>query len=76
MSERITGLPDGERIAEVLYLSGDLEVLSPGTHVICAVTGQKIQIEHLRYWNATFQEAYASAEIATRRHQDLHKHDD
>ena len=64
--------PSGGQIALVHYLPGDLELLTPGDHVLCAVTGQKILIEHLRYWNAERQEAYATAEIATRRHQDLH----
>ena len=33
----------------------------------CAVTGEKVPLEALRYWSAERQEPYASAEIATRR---------
>jgi hypothetical protein len=35
--------------------------------VLCAVTGEPIALEELRYWSADRQEAYASPEIATRR---------
>jgi hypothetical protein len=35
--------------------------------VLCAVTGEPIALEELRYWSAERQEAYASPEIATRR---------
>ena len=38
---------------------GDFAVLKPGRYVICAVTGKKVPLEALRYWNATLQEAYA-----------------
>jgi hypothetical protein len=40
-------------------------VLSPGDHVVCAVTGERIAIDDLRYWSVARQEAYASAAIAT-----------
>ena len=56
-----------ERPAELRYLSGDFQVVKLGTHVICAVSGKIIPLEELRYWNADLQEAYASAEIATKR---------
>jgi hypothetical protein len=35
--------------------------------VLCAVSGEKIPLDALRYWSATRQEAYATPEIATRR---------
>ena len=38
-----------------------------GKFVRCAVSGEAIQLEELRYWSAEHQEAYASAEIATKR---------
>jgi hypothetical protein len=39
----------------------------PGQYVICAVTGASIPLDELTYWSAERQEAYASAEAATRR---------
>lgn len=64
---------DGQRPARVQYLPGSFRLLSPGDHVVCAVTGVRIPLQELRYWNADMQEAYANAEIATRRFAELQK---
>jgi hypothetical protein len=56
-----------ERAARLHYGPNGFRILSSGSHVICAVTGEAIALEVLRYWSAERQEAYASAEIATRR---------
>jgi hypothetical protein len=53
------------RPARLHYMANSFRVLSPGDHVICAVSGDRIAIEDLRYWSVTRQEAYASATIAT-----------
>ncbi len=57
------------RAARLHYLAGTFRVLSPGDHVICAVTGQLIPIEELRYWSVERQEAYASAEASVMAHR-------
>jgi len=57
----------GEREAKIRYLSGDYELLEHGTYVRCAVTGEKIPIDALRYWNFERQEAYSSCEVSYRR---------
>ena len=59
--------------ASLQYLDGDYRVVAPGAYVICAVTGAQIALEDLRYWNVDLQEAYANAEIATKRFQQLRK---
>jgi hypothetical protein len=64
-------LEKDQPLAKVHYLPGDIQILSAGTHVVCAVTGKRIHIEHLHYWDADLQEAYASAEIMMRRRQGL-----
>jgi hypothetical protein len=56
-----------DRPARLHYGPNGFRILSSGGHVLCAVTGQAIALEALRYWSADRQEAYASAEIATRR---------
>ncbi|MEO0590969.1 MAG: DUF2093 domain-containing protein [Pseudomonadota bacterium] len=56
-----------EKPAKLYYGPSTFRVLRPGQHVVCAVSGELIPLEELRYWSAEFQEAYASAEIATRR---------
>ncbi len=57
------------RAARLHYLAGTFRVLSPGDHVVCAVTGQPIPIEELRYWSVERQEAYASAEASLEAEQ-------
>jgi hypothetical protein len=54
------------RPARLHYLPNGFQVLTPGDHVVCALSGEKIAIEDLRYWNIERQEAYATAELATR----------
>lgn len=47
--------------ARLHYMAGTFRVLSSGEHVVCAVTGQAIPLDELRYWSVERQEAYASA---------------
>ena len=56
---------DGE--ARLQYGPNGFRVLRAGTHVFCAVSGQAVPLEELRYWSVHHQEAYASAEKATQR---------
>jgi hypothetical protein len=49
------------REARLHYLPGTFQVLSAGDHVRCAVTGQPIPLDELRYWSVARQEAYATA---------------
>jgi len=53
-----------DRPARLHYLANGFRVLTPGGHVACAVTGEAIPLEELRYWSVARQEPYASAEIA------------
>ncbi|WP_018266775.1 DUF2093 domain-containing protein [Methylosinus sp. LW4] len=48
--------------AEVEYRDGDFRVRRPGAFVRCAVTGEPILLEELRYWNVDLQEAYSSTD--------------
>jgi len=60
-------MSSADRPATLRYGPNGFRMLSPGDHVLCAVTQEKIPLEVLRYWSAERQEPYASAEIATRR---------
>jgi hypothetical protein len=51
----------------LIYGPNGFRVVRPGHYVPCAVTGEGIPLEELRYWSVDRQEAYASAAIATRR---------
>jgi hypothetical protein len=59
--------------AEVKYLDGDFRVVRPGAYVRCAVTGQAIPLEELKYWSVDLQEAYASPEAVLERHRAHYK---
>ena len=52
------------RPARLYYMAGTFRVLSPGDHVVCAVTGEAIPLEDLRYWSVERQEAYRSVEAS------------
>jgi len=60
-------MSSGNELATVIYGPNAFRVIRPGQHVLCAVTGEPIPLEELTYWSAERQEAYATAEIATRR---------
>jgi hypothetical protein len=57
----------GERAATLLFGPNSFRVIRPGHFVLCAVPGEAIALEALRYWSVERQEAYASPEIATGR---------
>ena len=57
--------------AELVYGDGEFHVVRPGNYVICAVTGARVSLDELRYWNVDRQEAYASAEISLKRYLEL-----
>lgn len=60
-------MSSSDKAAKLHYGPSTFRVLRPGQHVFCAVSGEVIPLEELRYWSAEHQEAYATAEIATRR---------
>jgi len=55
--------------ADVKFLDGDFRVVKPGAYVRCAVTGQAIPLEELKYWSVERQEAYATPEAVLERHR-------
>jgi hypothetical protein len=59
-----------EGLANVEYLDGEFRVVKAGAFVHCAVTGEAIPLESLRYWSVDLQEAYASPAIALKRFQE------
>ncbi len=57
----------GAREARLRYLDGDFQVASPGSFVRCAVTGEAIPLDELKYWSVSRQEPYVSAEVSLNR---------
>ena len=56
-----------EGLAEIEYLDGEYHVVKAGSYVVCAVTGEPIPLESLRYWSVDLQEAYATPDVALKR---------
>ena len=49
-----------KKLAKLKYLPNNFEIIEDGDHVICSVSGKKISIDQLTYWNVELQEAYYS----------------
>ena len=60
-------MSSGDNAATLVYGPNGFRVVKPGRFVLCAVTGEPISLEELRYWSVERQEAYATAAIATKR---------
>jgi len=48
------------KLAKLEYLPNNFKILEDGDYVICAVSGKKIHLNKLTYWNVELQEAYFS----------------
>jgi len=57
--------------AKIEYGDNDFTVLSPGNFVRCAVSGERIALDDLRYWSVDLQEAYRGPEEAMARWKQL-----
>tara|TARA_B100001109_G_scaffold203544_1_gene170506 strand:+ start:15 stop:212 length:198 start_codon:yes stop_codon:yes gene_type:complete len=49
-----------KKLAKIKYLPNNFKIIEPGDYVECAVSGKKINIDNLTYWNVQLQEAYYS----------------
>ena len=58
------------KLAKLKYLPNNFQIIENGDHVICAISGKKITLEKLNYWNVELQEAYYSyMEAAIKKEQ-------
>ena len=60
-------MSSGGQAATLIYGPNGFRVIRQGHYVLCAVSGEPVALEELRYWSVERQEAYASPELATRR---------
>ena len=49
-----------KKLAKIKYLPNNFEIIEHGDYVLCAISGKKIEIDKLTYWNVDLQEAYYS----------------
>ena len=62
-----------KKLAKIKYLPNNFEVIQDGDHVICAISGKKILLENLTYWNVELQEPYFSYKEADKKRADKNK---
>lgn len=55
----------GEAVVE--YRDSNIRIVRPGRYVRCAVTGEAIPLDQLKYWSVQRQEAYVSPDAVLRR---------
>ena len=48
------------KLAKLKYSPNNYSVIEEGDYVVCAVSGKKIFLENLTYWNVQDQEPYFS----------------
>ncbi len=59
------------KLAKLKYLPNNFNILEDGDHVICAVSGKKIFLENLNYWNVEKQEPYFSYIEASQKREKI-----
>ena len=60
-----------KKLAKIKYLPNNFQVIEPGDHVICAVSGKSISLENLTYWNVELQEPYYSYVESFKKKEEL-----
>ena len=55
--------------AKLKYLANTFEIIEKGDYVECAISGKKINLEDLTYWNVELQEAYYSYHEAFKKRE-------
>ena len=58
-----------KKLAKIKYLPNNFEIIEEGDHVICAISGKKISLDQLNYWNVELQEAYYSYVEASKKRE-------
>ena len=59
-----------KKLAKIKYLPNNFKILENGDHVLCAVSGKKISLENLNYWNVESKEAYFSYKEAHQKREE------
>ena len=58
-----------KKLAKLKYLPNNFEVIKEGDHVVCSISGKKISLDKLNYWNVELQEAYYSFVEASKKRE-------
>ncbi len=59
--------------AKLKFHPNSFDIIEKGDYVVCAVSGKKISLDKLVYWNVELQEAYYSPKEAKKRFEEIRK---
>ena len=62
-----------KKLAKIKYLPNNFKIIMDGDYVDCAISGKKINIENLTYWNVKLQEPYFSYKEAFLKREEIKK---
>ena len=62
-----------KKLAKIKYFPNNFKIIEDGDYVECAVSGKKIYLENLTYWNVELQEAYYSYKEASQKRENIIK---
>ena len=59
--------------AKLIFKHNYFQIVEEGDYVMCAISGKKILLQNLNYWNVDLQEAYNSPLEANERFKSIKK---
>ena len=59
------------KLAKLKYLPNNFQIIESGDYVECAISGKKIFLKNLTYWNVELQEPYYSYIEANKKREEL-----
>ena len=59
--------------AKLIFKHNSFEIIEEGDYVLCSISGKKILLKDLNYWNVDLQEAYFSSKEADLRYKQIKK---
>ena len=55
------------KLAKLKYLPNNFEIIEEGDHVICSISGKKIPLEDINYWNVEEQAYFSYVEASIKK---------
>ena len=62
-----------KKLAKLRYLPNNFQIIEKGDYVVCAISGKKINLNNLNYWNVELREPYFSYIEASKKKEELDK---
>ena len=57
--------------AKLIFKHNSFDIIEEGDYVLCAISGKKIMLSNLNYWNVELKEAYFSPIEVNLKYKDL-----